>query len=181
MKDISELKLGMEVKDAVSGFTGTAVQVTENMSGMRQIGIQPKSENGASVPEAHFFDYQLVDILGDGVSGLVTPQPPVAIDLGREVADKATGFKGIAVEKVVRLTDTLVGVSAKSKAGAVGETVFFASYRVKEVGKGIRDEMVAERKRLNVSKPAAAKKAPPAGPTRSASALTGVRAGRRIG
>jgi hypothetical protein len=98
-----ELKeyLGKEVKDVASGFTGIAIQVIEYLSGVTQVGIQPKSEGG-NYPDAYTIDTNLVDIVGPGISDRVVPPNPddfTGMKLGDTLRDKASKITGVATHK----------------------------------------------------------------------------------
>lgn len=94
--------LGKEVRDSASGLTGIAIQVTEFLSGVRQVGIQPKTSDGSTFPEAYAIDDNLVDVVGDGISNRIIPPNPADYEgfkLGDMVRCKVTKIKGIATHK----------------------------------------------------------------------------------
>ena len=109
--------LGKEVRDVASGLTGLCLQVTEYLSGVRQVGIQPKSLDGTAFPETYTIDDNLIEVLGDGISSRVIPinQGDCAdIKLGDQVRDKVTKFKGTMTHKSMFMNGcTLVCVTSE--------------------------------------------------------------------
>jgi hypothetical protein len=99
-----EIKLGQTVRDAVTGFTGIAIQRRENLNGNVQFAVQPKQKDGEqTMPDAQFIDFHMLEYVDDGVSARVTPPTAQPIELGSKVRDKATGFEGIATSRATFL------------------------------------------------------------------------------
>lgn len=94
------IKLGSLVRDAITGFSGIAIQRLEQLNGNIQIAIQPQIEEGQDnkYPEAMFIDHHTVDVIGEGVVARAVDELPRSIKLGDEVTDKISGHKGIATE-----------------------------------------------------------------------------------
>lgn len=63
-----EIKLGMEAKDKVTGFTGIITARIHFLNGCVQFGIRPKAKDGNKVEDSLFVDWQQIEILGPGVS-----------------------------------------------------------------------------------------------------------------
>jgi len=115
-----EIKLGQRVRDAASGFSGIAIQLSEQLSGSVQIGIQPQVEDGATMyPDAVFIDVHMIEFVDEGISARVTPAPKdIEIKLGNKVKDIATGFTGIAIEKATYMNGCVYfGVLPKKDDG----------------------------------------------------------------
>lgn len=94
-----DIKLGSEVCDAITGFTGIVTQRCDHMNGNIQYAVQPKSFEGANYPEAMFIDYHTLDVIGVGVSERAAVADVPTIVLGQRVRDRASGFTGIATMK----------------------------------------------------------------------------------
>jgi len=62
-----EIKLGQEVKDTVTGFTGIAVSVTEFLQGCRRVEVQPKVDEAGKLQELGTFDEPQLEVVGHGV------------------------------------------------------------------------------------------------------------------
>jgi hypothetical protein len=92
-------KLGLLVRDPVTGLEGTCHIRVEMLSGNVQFGVQPKGD-GETLKEAHSLDYHLLEVIGEGVSARVPPEDDtVTLKLGQRVRDRISGQVGIAVEK----------------------------------------------------------------------------------
>ena len=64
---MSEIKLGQEVRDKVTGFEGIATARCEYINGCLQFGITPMSQDG-KYPDTNYLDYKRLEIIGDGVA-----------------------------------------------------------------------------------------------------------------
>lgn len=102
---LKELELfGKKCRDAVTGFEGVCVGMTEWMYGCRQYILQPESEGGKKKNYwSYFFEKQL-DVIDAGVSERV--EKPVYDEpryFGKECRDKVTGAQGICIGRTVFL------------------------------------------------------------------------------
>lgn len=97
--------LGKQVECKVSGLKGIATSRTHQFSGNIQYGVQPRSEDGRSFPDALIIDKQnLMLVDGAPSPGLdVTPEWDCSVAVGDEVVDALSGFTGTAVSKHVYL------------------------------------------------------------------------------
>ncbi|MEO0385075.1 MAG: hypothetical protein AAF234_16130 [Pseudomonadota bacterium] len=57
------VKLGDKAKDAVTGFKGIIVAISEHISGCRTVGLQPKTGKDGTIPECQWFDVERVKVL----------------------------------------------------------------------------------------------------------------------
>ena len=64
---MEEIKLGLEVKDRVTGFKGIAIGRTTYMQGCNRILVQQKVDKEGNIPEAISFDEPDLEVIGDGV------------------------------------------------------------------------------------------------------------------
>lgn len=63
-----EIKLGMKVKDTVSGLTGIAIARTEWLNGCTRYGIQPPVDSDGKVPASHWVDEPQIEIVDEGIT-----------------------------------------------------------------------------------------------------------------
>jgi hypothetical protein len=74
--DKTVIKLGMEVQDIISGWTGICTCVTDWLYGCRRIGIQPQGlDKDGRKQETEFFDVSGVIIIGPGLNKPEEPKP----------------------------------------------------------------------------------------------------------
>ncbi|UTC29643.1 hypothetical protein BAJUN_00130 [Bajunvirus bajun] len=66
--DKSDIPLGSEVKDIVSGVKGSAVSETTHINGCVTVVIQSKVDKDGKLPDALVFDYKRLKVTGPGVS-----------------------------------------------------------------------------------------------------------------
>lgn len=67
MTKSTSVKLGMEVKDIVTGYTGIAVAAVEYLQGCRRVTIQAKVKEDGTIPEDGTFDEPQLEIIGRGI------------------------------------------------------------------------------------------------------------------
>ena len=70
-----QIKLGQEVKDKVTGFSGIATSVTEFMYGCRRISVDPRelSKDG-KLKENLIFDEPQLEVIGNGLLPAEEPE-----------------------------------------------------------------------------------------------------------
>lgn len=102
---MTEVKLGNIVKDAGTGFTGTASMLMYTIGGNIHVTIQPPCPEDVNVlPQAEIFDFHLVDVVGPGVADRVHPQDDVEpLEFGKTYRDIISGFEGILTARVESL------------------------------------------------------------------------------
>lgn len=98
------ITLGKSYQDAVTGFKGVAIILTEHINGCCQIALQPCTDDVSKFTDYQFFDYQRLS----EVDGPVLRFPDFAddvpyFDLGDKVKDKMSGFTGMTTMRVYRL------------------------------------------------------------------------------
>lgn len=94
-----KIPLGSKARCVISGVSGTVVSLIERLNGNIQHGVQPKSENGITMPEAWEIDVQSLEVTDPGISGWATEPVPCPIKLGQRVRDWITGYEGVAASK----------------------------------------------------------------------------------
>lgn len=62
------IQLGQQVRDKVSGFTGIATSRVEYLNGCVQYAIRPRVEADGKFPEAHYFDEEQLEVVGEGIA-----------------------------------------------------------------------------------------------------------------
>lgn len=136
---------GTTVKDKVTGITGIVVQYFQKIGGNTLMCIQPPMDKSGNIPDAVFLDEFGLDIVK---TKKVLPNVPpvddsVTIQLGEEVEDMASGFRGIATSKTVHLNGCVYfGVQPKHKEDklmttTLPEEISFGHRRLKKVGAGL--------------------------------------------
>jgi hypothetical protein len=100
------VELGSEVKDLVTGFQGVAVARTQFLNGCYRITIQPPLDKEGKVPESETFDEPQLKLLKAGKVSQTGAQSLPGYDLGDEVIDTVTNFKGVAVARTQWLNGT---------------------------------------------------------------------------
>lgn len=102
---MDSIRLGLLVKDKVSGFQGFVTSKLECSTGMIQYAVAPRwIEDKKEAPSGQYFDPEILEILDDGLSAqAVAPDAKLNVALGDEVEDTATSMRGIAIEKVTFL------------------------------------------------------------------------------
>jgi len=95
---MSDLKLGMEVRDELSGFGGIVTTIGFHFDGCRRIGVTPsaeKDETVSSLPEEEFFFPRQLRVTAEKTKwtdlGATTDHK---YSLGQYLEDKVTGFEG---------------------------------------------------------------------------------------
>lgn len=95
------IKLGQEVRDKITGFTGTAIAEIEYLFGCNQFGVSPRMNDNGEIKDAEFFDVGRMEFISNGVSteeGI--PNWTNTVKLGNEAKDKVTGLTGIVIGRI---------------------------------------------------------------------------------
>lgn len=71
-----EIKLGEEVRDKVTEFTGIAISRLEHIDGGVEIGVQAKTTDG-NYPAAQYIAITQLERIGDGVNIESQPRLPL--------------------------------------------------------------------------------------------------------
>jgi hypothetical protein len=116
MKPERTVELGSEVKDLVTGFQGIAVSEIEWLNGCYRYTIRPPvGKDGKILDDATFDGPQLKTVKTGAVKANPTRDNP-DIELGAEVKDSVTGFRGIAVARMRWISGNVtIGVQPKFK------------------------------------------------------------------
>jgi hypothetical protein len=97
------IRLGITVRDLISGFTGIAASKVELMNGNVQFAVQPKLTSEAKpgeFPDAMNIDFHTLELVDAGLADRVTAPGPTTIQLGDKVRDTVTLQEGIAVNRI---------------------------------------------------------------------------------
>lgn len=135
--------LGNIVEDIVTGLRGTACAILEPMTGMKQIGIQPKGD-GSVIPESTFVDAYLVEVKEEGLANrlpLVAVQP---FEFGQEVREISSGQIGVVTSKLTYLNGCIhLGITTASQKNKNPEVFFIDHQRLQLVSEGVKDKIPA--------------------------------------
>ncbi len=102
-----KIELGDEVKDIVTGFRGIITAKYIYLNGCIRFSIQPEVDKDGKLPTYETFDEPLLKILEKNKIKYSYIKNHISkIKLGDEIKDKVTGFKGIAVIKLIYLTSS---------------------------------------------------------------------------
>lgn len=171
--DLEDIRLGMKVRDPATGLVGIAIYKTLLISGTVQYAIQPQG-SGDDIPKAHFVDDFMLEFVDDGVSAQAPEEDPNAnFDLGEELQDTISGFKGIAVERTTYLNGCVhytLQPKAKNKSliGALfGESARAEHYDYKRLKSLAPAPGALKVKKGETKKKAEFKRSSTGGPTRA--------------
>ena len=99
--DFGGVKLGHRVRDVTTGIEGYAVQLCWGLAGWRQVTIQPSSADEKDYKAPIGVDYQMVEVVGDGiVDKAIQPRRDIVNLLGKIASDTVTGAKGTVTEMI---------------------------------------------------------------------------------
>ncbi len=145
-KSLDDIKLGMKVRDPVSGLIGIATFKSEQISGTVQYAVTPQGD-GDKVHDGNFIDDFMLEHVDDGVSARTPAADPNAkFVLGAELEDTITGFKGIATDRTTYINGcvhyTLTPQARKNSLlgkmlGEPGRSTHFDYKRLIKIGEGI--------------------------------------------
>lgn len=138
---MSDIKLGLTVRDKISGLEGTVTRRVTTIDGSIMFAIQPRvAKDNEKHPRAVSIDEAQIEVIGAGPG--VPAQPysdDVKINLGEKVEDVITGAVGIAVTR----HDFLNGCAYLEVQGECGKDAkvpapdWFPHFRLKKIGQGI--------------------------------------------
>jgi len=132
------LKLGSTVRCRATGLTGIADHKVEMLSGTVQYAVQPKGD-GVTRPDGWAMDIQYLEVLDEGISASTIQPAQTALQLGEELEDTVSGYKGIATQKVTYMNGCVVfGVQGKvKKDGTLPDLIWFDHKRLKLISAGV--------------------------------------------
>lgn len=90
----SDIMLGNEVEDLVTGFKGTATERTTFLNGCVYFHVTPKAKKGEEYPSGILLEHKRLKFVGKGVALTVAVQPQVASPEAPKVAPKPRGTGG---------------------------------------------------------------------------------------
>lgn len=103
MSTKKEIKLGMTVKDKVTGFQGIAEHRATYLYGVDHICIQPPMKEDGTVPDSKIFDEPQIEIVNEERVIVADPPKTYKVKLGDKVEDKISKFQGIAIGRAFYL------------------------------------------------------------------------------
>lgn len=94
----TDIELGMEVRDSISGFTGIVTKMGDHLAGCTRVGVFSTSPSGDRGNEEFFFPSQL-EIVSDSTVFQAKNNPVTETDFetGQLLEDEMTGFEGYAI------------------------------------------------------------------------------------
>ena len=148
---INNIKMGNIVRDVLTGFNGTVIQIIEQLSGNIQYAIQRKQNEGETgYPEAMCIDYHTLEVISEGFTDRVQAPIEVDIPLGARVRDTASTLEGIVVERITYFNGCLrFGVIPKVKENQLlssnSEMSYIDPARLEVIDDGIKKPIEAEK------------------------------------
>lgn len=116
------IKLGLIVKDLVTGITGVAENRGTYMHGCDRYCIQPKAKKDGTIPEAIMVDEPQLRILTSKKPAMEPMKPPKQILFNGDLAiDPISGFKGIVTGRAVYLNGCARTLLSSKKTWKDGE------------------------------------------------------------
>jgi hypothetical protein len=161
--------LGAIVTELTSGFRGTVIIKYIERSGNVRYAVQPKGD-GEKIPDAMVFDQNSLEYVDAGISDRCVEPDSRAfeLELGCEVKDRISGFKGICTSRSVHLngcvlyTITAQKVTTKEEEGIKS----FHWYDVERIGYGLLPKPTPAPTAAPVMAPASAALATPGNPVK---------------
>lgn len=141
----SEVELGQEVQDQISGFRGIVMTYGEHLTGCTRIGVRPVGEEDtAHRGEEEFFYPDQLELI-DGETRWTDRKVVEEVDfeLGEQVRDDPTNFEGFAAVinyKLFNCPSVAIQPVDKSDVTERGELEWFDAPRVERTGDGIRED-----------------------------------------
>lgn len=130
-------KLGMKLRDTITGYAGIATCYIESPYNMPRYGLQPAIKDDGTLPDAYTFDDSDLEILE---AGKVFIEPKVinsfqkTFNFGDKVTDTLSKFTGKIVNKKTFLSGCVhYMVVSEGTDGKFGQDVDFSSGRLELV------------------------------------------------
>ncbi len=93
-------KLGVLLRDKITGFEGLATGRSDMLTGCTQFSVQPQGKPDA-ILEGKQIDYHTLEVIGPGISDIAPIEDQtVTLKLGQKVRDKISGYTGTTVDRV---------------------------------------------------------------------------------
>lgn len=89
----TDVQLGDEVKDTISGFIGVVTTIGYHVSGCVRIGVRPKNPDNGRGDEEFFYEDQLVK--RRSAEDEFDPVTETDFVIGERVQDSINGFEGV--------------------------------------------------------------------------------------
>ena len=88
------MRLGQEVRDRVTGFTGIVTAKVEYLNGCVQYHVRPKVREDQKFPEGAYIDQEYLEVIGTGLApGQGEPRAARDISSGGEMQDAPKGME----------------------------------------------------------------------------------------
>jgi len=114
---MEKINLGDQVKDNITGLKGIAVGKLDWIWNETSIGVQTKVNEKGEISDIEWIDETRLTVMKKNVVVGQDPIPSI-VELGDEVQDRVTGYKGIATGRTLWLYGcNRVAVQQKVKKG----------------------------------------------------------------
>ena len=138
---MENLKLGMWMRDTVTGFSGYAINKMFFLNGCIQYALRPKAKNPTELPDSVWVDDQQL-LVDKKIKPLMrnVQNADNGFKLGQTLKDSITGFSGIATGKAEFLNGQVqFGLKPKQKEGEtkVPEAEWFDASQLVFVNSGV--------------------------------------------
>lgn len=144
--DPDRIKIGNLVKDAASGYIGIAYLKLIEMNGNIRFGVQPQCKEGetGTLPESHYMDHAILDVIGDGIADRAAPQQPILYAIGDKVRDSVSGFEGTITNVMIYLNGCIhYGVATERMSPLEGKYVSDVLTQERLVKTGVKEAVAA--------------------------------------
>lgn len=148
---MTELKIGQQMRDKVTGFAGIAATKTEFLTGNQQFTLQPMA-GGLFGRDSQSFDVFQLEYAGAGTPAVEAPED-TGIELGWKVKDIVSGMVGIATLKTTFLNGCIYyTVTPEAAKGAVEiKDVFVEFKRLSKVDTGVAATIAKRTKDVEIT------------------------------
>lgn len=150
-----KIELGDEVKDNITGYQGIVVGLCEYVWQKESVGIQAKMNKEGDVNDVHWMDYNRIKIIKKNRFNSPHVFPKI-INLGDEVEDIISGFKGIAVERAIWLwgcNRICIQPKVKKNNEKIKDSCWFDESSIKTINKKIIKEKKEKRGGPSINTP----------------------------
>ena len=146
---MDNIKLGAKVQHVVLGDIGCTTSRMEHLSGTVQYIVEATPSQPFKLTAENYYvsDFQLLDVIDDGIADRVTPILEVTpIPLGAKVRCIVTGFQGIVVIRSSSINGCVqYAVQGPAKDNVIPESHYFDYKLLEKVDDGVSSKVNAER------------------------------------
>ena len=140
---MTEVKLGMRVKDKITGFTGIVVTIESFLGRCDQAVVQPPIDKEGKVPDAVGIDVSRLEVTSKK-QVIATEVPEPKYEYGQEVTDNISELKGKIIARAVHISGCVqVALQPKhvEKREKLFQGVWVPESQITAVGKVLKKEV----------------------------------------